>query len=212
MPYSVRRPVVILLVVALLLAACALGPGRAGTPLPTSPATLPVASPTTAAVGVTTTVGPENTATATGPGDATATAAPATIAPTRGGGAITDSENNGCPEPQAPTTAGAKADLVVGTNGGAGGGAVTMVTGQVLEVRLAPVVRWSLVIQDPNGVLLPADHNGWYDAGAQVCVWRFTAKSAGTASLAFSGRPICAAGKACPQYILESNYTVTVQG
>jgi hypothetical protein len=97
-------------------------------------------------------------------------------------------------------------------NGSAGTGSVTMTTGQVLEVRLGSVLHWTLVWQDPNGVLAPSDRNGWYDAGAQVCVWRFTAKNAGTVNLAYSGRPICPAGKACPQFVIESDFTVTVQG
>jgi hypothetical protein len=142
----------------------------------------------------------------------TATVAPATVAPPAATDATAGLETNGCAEQQAPSTASTKADVVVGSNGGAGTKAVTMTTSQVLEVRLGPVVHWTLVLQDPKGVLLPANHNGWYDAGAQVCVWRFTAKSAGTVSLVYSGRPICAAGKACPQFVIESDFTVTVQG
>ncbi len=164
----------------------------------TPPSTIPV-SPSAASQPTATAMAPDTPTAAVG---ATQSAVPTTAS----------QAGNGCPSPQAPSSAGARPDVVLGGQSSLAGGSASLATGQVLEVRLGSSLRWALTLQDPTHVLAPADGNGWFDASAQVCVWRFTAQTPGMVSLSYSGRPICPPAGACPQFIVESNFQVTVKG
>lgn len=195
------------LVVALLLAACAqfAGPGATTTQLALS--TQPPAAPTQPAP---TQPPPAGTATVAGGTAAPETPTAAAVATTTLGG-TPGALANGCPEQQAPASAGTKPDVAVGNQFG-GTGSASLAVGQLLEVRLGASLRWTLTLSDPTHVLAPVDHNGWYDPGQNTCVWRFTGQTPGTVTLVYGGRPICEPDKACPQFVIASDFTVTVKG
>ncbi len=82
--------------------------------------------------------------------------------------------------------------------------------GDVVEIRLPFGQSWtgptasqgSLELQQPAGYALKTDN---------VCVWRFTAKTAGTTQLEFHSRALCKAGQMCPMYIAEFPFTITIK-
>jgi len=86
---------------------------------------------------------------------------------------------------------------------------VTARVGNVVEVDLPFGQVWSgpttsqgtLQLQAPAGYALTA---------SKVCVWRFTAQSAGTTALNFYGKAICQKGQMCPLYIMRLSYKVVV--
>ena len=45
----------------------------------------------------------------------------------------------------------------------------------------------------------------------KVCVWRFTAKSAGTTNLEFHEQALCKPGQMCPMYIANVPFMITVK-
>ncbi|GHO86920.1 hypothetical protein [Dictyobacter formicarum] len=90
------------------------------------------------------------------------------------------------------------------------GTTVTTHKGDVIELRFPFGKKWTgpksapaqLEMQQPAGYALKSD---------KVCVWRFTARSAGTADLHFTSRALCKAGMMCPMYVLDVPVTVTVK-
>lgn len=83
--------------------------------------------------------------------------------------------------------------------------------GQTVEVQLPSNKLWrysatshaapSLTLDQPAGV-----EDGQHD----LCIWNFTAQSPGTATLMFTGSPLCEPNMACPAIILAVSFTVTV--
>ena len=119
---------------------------------------------------------------------------------------------NGCPTQQAPPDATSKpADVVANEIANANGQPVTLKVGQILEVRLSAPKRWGLSLQDSSQILQPDATEGWYNAMLRDCIWRFTAKSAGTASLIYAGGPVCAANTKCPDFVEAQEFDVTVR-
>lgn len=51
---------------------------------------------------------------------------------------------------------------------------------------------------------------GIEDGQRDVCVWNFVARSAGTATLAFTGYPLCDPPLQCPQYAQLLTFTVKI--
>jgi hypothetical protein len=88
---------------------------------------------------------------------------------------------------------------------------IALAQGQRLEIRLAPSFTWELSVSDPGHILAGANPEGWYDAGLQACVWRFTAQGAGSAQLTFSGAAVCPYLKLCPSVEQTIAYGVTVR-
>jgi hypothetical protein len=82
--------------------------------------------------------------------------------------------------------------------------------GQALEVRLPATINWGMQKQDTGGVLTTNEATGWYDANFKDCLWRFAAVKAGSATLSFSGGPVCAPNTACPALAAIQQYNVTV--
>lgn len=114
----------------------------------------------------------------------------------------------GCPSDFVVSTAPSTANVVVKpsqTNG-----TVTAHVGDVVEIRLPFGQRWTgptasaggLEIQQPSGYAWKTD---------KVCIWRFTAKSAGTTNLEFHEQALCKAGQLCPMYIAEFPFVITVK-
>lgn len=87
---------------------------------------------------------------------------------------------------------------------------VTAHVGDVVEIDLPFGQAWTgptasqgeLQLQGPAGAAVTA---------SKVCVWRFTAQSAGTTQMEFYGRAICQKGQMCPQYITRIPYTIVIQ-
>ena len=114
----------------------------------------------------------------------------------------------GCPSDFVVGTAPSTANVVVKPN--QVNTAVTAQVGDVVEIRLPFGQRWTgpttsqggLTIQQPAGYAWKTD---------KVCIWRFTAKSAGTTTLEFNERALCRPGQVCPMYIAEFPFTITVK-
>jgi hypothetical protein len=75
----------------------------------------------------------------------------------------------------------------------------------LVQVRLPSTQQWTLTGANGIEVLQPA---GIQSAGA--CIWNFRATQAGTATMSFTGRPLCEPRTPCPQYILAETFTVNV--
>jgi len=108
---------------------------------------------------------------------------------------------NGCPGKQMPTSTASTATVTLTL--AARKRMTTVHPGDTVEVRLSSSLSWSgpfylapgiLAIQPPAGYFLPA---------ANACVWRFIASGRGTATLSFTGRPLCLPKRLCPRYIIQ---------
>lgn len=86
---------------------------------------------------------------------------------------------------------------------------VALHRGQTVEFRMGTTFEWLLLVSDPAHMLVARQPQGAYDAGLNLCVWRFSVVAAGTAHLTFDGEPHCKGGTACPQLALEQEYDVT---
>ena len=119
---------------------------------------------------------------------------------------------NGCPSQQPPALATTKADVVITGTGGVDQKPTSAHKGQVVEIALSAVTRWSLREQGATQSLTPASPNGWFRSSPSGCVWRFTASATGTVILQFSGTPVCAPGTQCSNLARIEAFTVTVSG
>ncbi len=114
----------------------------------------------------------------------------------------------GCPSDMVVSTAPSVANVVV--KPGQTNAPITAHVGDVVEIRLPFGQKWSgptasvggLEMQQPSGYAWKTDN---------VCVWRFTAKSAGTTNLEFHQQALCKKGQLCPMYIAEVPFTITVK-
>ncbi len=114
----------------------------------------------------------------------------------------------GCPSTTAMNTAPAPANVVLKASNN--NSTASAKVGDVIEIDLPFGQAWSgpvtsqgeLTLQQPAGFALTP---------SKVCVWRFTAQSAGTTQLEFYGKAICQKGQACPQYIMRLPYTIVIK-
>jgi len=87
---------------------------------------------------------------------------------------------------------------------------ITAHVGDVVEVDLPFGQTWTgptvsqgeLQLQGPAGYALPT---------SKMCVWRFTAQSAGTTQVEFYGKAICQKGQMCPLYVMRIPYTIVIK-
>jgi hypothetical protein len=87
---------------------------------------------------------------------------------------------------------------------------ITAQVGDVVEIDLPFGQTWTgptasqgeLQLQGPAGYAVTA---------SKMCVWRFTAQSAGTTQVEFYGKAICQKGQMCPLYIMRIPYTIVVK-
>lgn len=115
---------------------------------------------------------------------------------------------NGCPSASVVNTPPTPANVVLKPANS--NGVATARVGDVVEVDLPFGHAWTgptasqgeLQLQPPAGYALTP---------TKVCVWRFTAMSAGTTELNFYGKAICKKGELCPQYILNLPYKIVVK-
>lgn len=114
----------------------------------------------------------------------------------------------GCPSATAMNTVPAPANVVLKPSNN--NSTTSAKVGDVIEIDLPFGQAWSgplasqgeLTLQQPAGFALTP---------SKVCVWRFTAQSAGTTQLEFYGKAICQKGQACPQYIMRLPYTIVIK-
>lgn len=81
--------------------------------------------------------------------------------------------------------------------------------GNLIEIRLPFGSKWTGPTNSSGNLqlLTPA---GFANKSAQVCVWQFTAQSAGTTHLTFQKAALCKAGEMCAQYIMNLPFTIDV--
>ncbi len=114
----------------------------------------------------------------------------------------------GCPSTTAMNTVPAPATIVLKASNN--NSTTPAKVGDVIEIDLPFGQAWSgpvtsqgqLTLQQPAGFALTP---------SKVCVWRFTAQSAGTTQLEFYGKAMCQKGQACPQYIMRLPYTIVIK-
>ncbi|GAC1565742.1 MAG: hypothetical protein NVS3B14_04500 [Ktedonobacteraceae bacterium] len=113
----------------------------------------------------------------------------------------------GCPG-TVMTTPPAPANVVLNQSNSSS--TVTAHVGDVVEIELPFGQAWSgpTTSQGALQLLPPA---GFALTASKVCVWRFTAQSAGTIQLNFYGKAICRKGQMCPLYIMRLPFTVAVK-
>lgn len=139
------------------------------------------------------------TSVGSGTGSAKSTSSPTPVA---------SAAKTGCPSSTVMNTPPAPANVVLKANNN--NTVVNAKVGDVVEVDLPFGQSWtgptasqgSLSLQQPAGFALTS---------SKVCVWRFTAQSAGTTQLQFLGKAICKPGIVCPFYIMRLPFTVVVK-
>jgi hypothetical protein len=193
-PQHARRSLVLVLALALTVALLLLlaGCGQAGAANPEGGSGLALSSPATRATATT----------------GAAAAQPTASAQKFGGG------ETGCLAVRAPADAAAfMPDVIVSQPSQTTGAPqpVTLARGQHLEIRLQPTSSWQLTVVDPNAILAAVSPQGWYDSDARACIWRFTARGAGSARLSFVGAAVCPPLKLCPSVEQTVLYAVTVR-
>lgn len=97
---------------------------------------------------------------------------------------------------------------VVTLGGSSGQRSATVAPGDIVEVRLDTVHKWSLDTRSLAKTLVPLNTEGAADGAA--CVWDFKAQAPGTATIMFSGSPVCDPTEMCPQYVTALKFDITV--
>ncbi len=140
-----------------------------------------------------------------GSGTSTGGSSPAKPSPTAVKGYGTA---QGCPSDMVVGTAPSTANVIVKSN--QTNTSISAHVGDVIELRLPFGQKWSgptssvggLEMQQPSGYAWKTDN---------VCVWRFTAKAAGTTNLEFHEQALCKQGQLCPMYIAEFPFVIIVK-
>ena len=120
---------------------------------------------------------------------------------------VTAASVYGCPG-TVMTTAPAPAKIVLKQSNS--NATVTAHVGDTVEIDLPFGQLWTgptdsqgeLQLQGPAGYALTA---------SKVCVWRFSAQSAGTTQVEFDGKAICQKSQMCPLYIMRIPYTIVIK-
>ena len=146
------------------------------------------------------------TNTTTGAGS-TPTSAP-TSAPTRGATTAPGKTANGCPT-SAVVNPPQKTPNVTLHMTNSNSTAIAH-TGDLIEVQLPFGHQWSGPTTS-QGTLELQSPSGYASSTLKACIWQFIAQGTGASQLSFTGRPICAAGQLCPQYIINVPFTIEVK-
>lgn len=131
-----------------------------------------------------------------------------TSAPTSGATTAPGKATNGCPTGTVATPPQKTPNVTL--HMGNSNSTATAHTGDLIEVQLPFGHQWSgpttsqgaLELQSPSGYASPT---------LKMCIWQFIAQGTGASQLNFTGRPICAKGQLCPQYILNVPFTIEVK-
>lgn len=115
----------------------------------------------------------------------------------------------GCPGNQVLTAAPPAATATLRTTSKR----ATVSKGDTVNIELPFGLAWSGPLNFSSNVLTMQSPAGDAYPAIRACIWHFTAIGSGTASLAFTGRPICQDGHVCPRYIIQPfEFVVTVAG
>ncbi len=82
--------------------------------------------------------------------------------------------------------------------------------GDVIEVQLDNKTHWSSPTHEANKVLSDLQPQGGMDDATQTCRWLYEAIAPGTASLAFTGSPLCESSAPCPAIARAEQFTIQV--
>jgi len=116
--------------------------------------------------------------------------------------------SNGCPSNTVVSTAPSKPDVRVTL--AEHNTTINAHVGNVIEIDLPFGQAWGAPTTSP-GVLQLQTPAGYAWSASKVCVWRYTAQSAGTAHVDFPARALCKKGGFCAQYIMEIPFTISVK-
>jgi hypothetical protein len=82
--------------------------------------------------------------------------------------------------------------------------------GDVIEVQLDAKTHWSSPAHDITAVLAALQPQGGMDEQSQTCRWFYEAMATGTATLNFTGAPLCDPGAPCPAIARAEQFTIQV--
>ncbi len=80
--------------------------------------------------------------------------------------------------------------------------------GDLVQVQLPGDWRWELNGAPANLTATP--YAGAYDQARQICFWNFTAASASSVTVHFTGTPRCEGGQPCPTIARVDDFTIHV--
>jgi hypothetical protein len=80
-------------------------------------------------------------------------------------------------------------------------------TNKLIEFRLSKKMGWTINL-DPK-LFQTAGESGY--ASGDLCIFRYKTIAKGEGTINFTGKPICAPGQACPLYLQELTYKITVK-
>lgn len=80
--------------------------------------------------------------------------------------------------------------------------------GDVIEVRLDTVTRWSPPANKGAAVLLALQPQGGMDATTHTCRWLFAVTGKGSVTLSFTGSPVCESNAPCPAIARFEQFTI----
>ncbi len=115
---------------------------------------------------------------------------------------------HGCPSDAVVTPAPPAANVTVKLTDA--NSTITAHVGDVIEIQLPFGLRWTGPTTSGGGLQLQTPA-GYASTATGMCIWRFSALSAGTTHLTFLARAICKEGQYCPQYVLAIPFTIVVK-
>lgn len=87
---------------------------------------------------------------------------------------------------------------------------VTAHVGDVIEIQLPFGQRWTGPTAT-GGELQLQTPVGYASTTTKMCIWRYSAQTAGMAHLTFSVGAICKMGQPCPEYASDVTFTIVVK-
>ena len=82
--------------------------------------------------------------------------------------------------------------------------------GDTIEVWLDAKTHWATPAHDAAPTLEAIQPQGGMDEASQTCQWFYKAAAPGTATLNFSGAPLCDPAQACPAIARAEQFTIQV--
>jgi hypothetical protein len=82
--------------------------------------------------------------------------------------------------------------------------------GDTIAIRMDGQHVWNLGPISPGGALTTSNRDGMFDKADGSCVWLLHANATGAATITLTGRALCDPNQACPQYVINQTYDVTV--
>lgn len=88
---------------------------------------------------------------------------------------------------------------------------MTISVSEQVVISLPVHYTWSVEIEDPAGILNPAQPGVHVSADLSEAACQFTVTAAGTAGLTFTGRPITASGHVRSYIVVQRSYAIVAQ-